>query len=236
MEDRVPGDVLFDGDLKIANLQNTHAACVILLDVSGSMKPAIDMLNDALVAFHDQICEDKNARNIVDVAVVAFGNNNVEVLSEFQPIKDWQVNRVVAGGNTPMGEALVLGIHMAKERSRSYQNLGVDAHIPWLVVFTDGAPTDSFEQARILLEEEAKKGQYGHLKLWMVLTEGADVDFAKSLTKRVIYMKDKNYEKIFDWLADSMVMLSVSNPSNAVKVPDLPDNASTVIPDDWANG
>lgn len=220
----------------IRYMQETHVACVLLLDTSESMnypteEPSIRALNEGIHIFRDQASKDEVAKNTMDVAVVEF-NSRVNVISDFVPVSDLKLPWMQASGCTSMGAGLVEAIKLAKKRSRQYQLAGTDAHIPWIVMITDGEPTDNLDEAKRLLREEEGKGNYGHLKLWIIATEGANLKICKELTKRVIYLKDKNYCSIFDWTRKSMVAMSLSKPGDKFKTEPLPSGAQ-VVPDEW---
>lgn len=220
----------------IRHMQETHVACVLLLDTSDSMNypvgdPPINELNEGIRIFKDQASKDDVAKNTMDIAVVEF-NSRVNVISKFVPVADLNLPRMQASGYTSMGAGLVVAINLAKERSKQYQLAGTDAHIPWIIMITDGEPTDSLDEAKRLLQEEAEKGRYGHLKLWIIATKGANLALCKELTKRVIYLKEKNYRGIFDWTRRSMVAMSVSRPGEKIKFEPLPSGAQ-IVPDEW---
>lgn len=231
---------------EVAYPQETHAACVFLLDISDSMnypsnKRPIDSLNEALRIFKQQASQDNVTKNVIDVAVVTFGGskNKAEVVSGFTPVGKFNPPTLKADGLTPMGEGLELAIDLAKKQVKQYHSIGTDAHIPWIIMITDGYPTDSIEKAKALLEEERKKGRYGHLKLWIVAVNGAKLSVCQELTQRILFVKDKDYRSIFNWTADSMVVMSQSSVTEKVKLNNVPKNVQIVtegmIPDSWTD-
>lgn len=229
---------LYCGEIK--QPQETHAACVFAVDISDSMNyprrnSPINSLNESLRLFKEQACTDEVSKNVIDVAVVSFGGHEAKVVSKFTPIVDFVPPRLSASGATPMGQGLELAVKMAKARAKQYQDEGTDAHIPWVVMITDGVATDSLERAKALIREEEAKGKYGHVRLWIVAVDGADLRQCKDLTKRVLYVKDKDYRPIFDWTRKSMAIMSVSSPGvDKVKLPSIPQNTQ-IVPDDWVD-
>lgn len=222
----------------IRSRQETHVACILLLDTSDSMNypvsdPPINRLNEAMKVFKEEGCKDEVSKNTIDVAVVEF-NSKVNVVSGFTPMAKLTVPQMRASGCTSMGEALVKAIEMAKERTRNYQLVGTDAWTPWIVMVTDGEPTDDMAAAKELLEEEKKKGKYGHIRLWIIATKGANLKLCKELTNRVILLNDQDYREIFNWTRESLAIMSVSRPGEHVKAAPLPPNAQVVL-DEWMN-
>lgn len=217
--------------------QQTHVACILLLDTSDSMNyprsnPPINGLNRAVDEFIRQAGADEHSKNTFDISIIEF-NSKVNVVSRFRPVSEITPPLLNAHGCTCMGEALIKAVEIAKKKTREYQLVGTDAWIPWIVMITDGEPTDNMDQAKAILEAEKQKGKYGHVRLWIIATDGANLKLCKELTKRVIYLKDHNYSQIFDWTRESLATMSVSRPGQSFQMPPLPKNAQ-VIPDDWS--
>lgn len=110
-------------------------------DGNGDSRPAIDILNDGLQMFCDEIGDDFEAKEGVDVSVVTFGGG-VNVEQDFRPVKDWMGNSspptLSAGGKTPMCEAITEGLANLNEYKNSVDdnNLGRHRALVWLC--TDG--------------------------------------------------------------------------------------------------
>ena len=58
-----------------------------------------------------------------------------------------EVPTLIASGSTPMGEALERAIDRVAARKRRYKEAGVQYYRPWLLLITDGAPTDDWQSA-----------------------------------------------------------------------------------------
>ena len=78
----------------------------------------------------------------VDLAIVNFGPA-VEVASPFGSIKAYQPPMLQAGGSTPMGAAIELGLDLLEARKTEYRRNGIPYYRPWLFMITDGAPRTS---------------------------------------------------------------------------------------------
>ena len=253
-------DQVFSGGVdKLKETSEIHAACLLLLDCSGSMADEqfrdassdlypypIDKLNQALEIFHQQAQADQTSRNVIDVCAITFGGarpniaEEVKVLNEqFVPIGDWTPPTLKAYGRTPLWEALEVAIDIAGKQVEACWSEGIETHIPWIVIFTDGIPTDSDNENRVReLIRQANTGtetnQYGHIKIWIIATRGADLKVCKSITNRVIAMDDHDYTQIFDWLRKSMVTLTRSKVGDKISVDMLPENCR-VVQESWVN-
>jgi len=219
----------YDDAPAIINASEHHMACLFLVDTSGSMAgEPIQELNEGLRRFKEQVCEDKTTREVLDVAVVEF-NSNVRVVQPFVPVEYMENMNLVANGGTSMGAGLRTAIDMIDERYRFYRNTGSEPYCPWIVMITDGYPTDSIEglQEEILrLDEESK------LRLWSLAVEGADTNQLNQLChgKRVLVLKDYDFTKFFDWVNKSMRHISVSSPGVKPAAEPLPTNVDI---SDW---
>src|ERR1051325_11617572 len=84
--------------------------CVLLLDISGSMRgDPIDELNAGLADYKDSLAADTLAMKRVEVAIVTFGGT-VEVACDFTTADAFQPPTLAAHGETPMGAALLQGM------------------------------------------------------------------------------------------------------------------------------
>ena len=216
-----------------------HLACVLVLDTSLSMAgEGIDSLNEGVRRFINQTSMDKTARECVDVAIIEF-NDHAHVIREFTPLSKTEPVNMVAQGCTAMGEAINLAIDKAKERNMFYSEYGTPIFQPWIVLITDGIPTDDISSAAARIKEEEAKDTYGKIKFWSVGVPGYDLKTLARLSteKRIIELSNKYFTGFFDWLSESMVTISVSKPGIRSPLPDLPNNARPIrkneIPDEW---
>lgn len=217
---------------KIEAATEAHLACVLLLDTSGSMsgQPIIS-LNRAIREFKEKVSLDEEAKKRLDVAIVEF-NDHANIVQDFTPVCDMKTVTLEAGGLTAMGEGINTAIDLVKDRNRLYSKLGTPCHKPWIFMITDGIPTDDITFAASRIVEEEKKGKYGHLKFWALGVSDYDANTLFQLTKRVLALDETKFEGIFNWLAESMAAISVSQVGEQVRSAVLPDNVR-VVPKEW---
>ena len=220
------------GAPKIVAANEPHLACVLLLDVSGSMVgEPIDSLNRGLARFQKGVSMDETARKRVDIAIVEF-NDTARVVQDFTPIPLMTPVTLKAGGGTAMGSGINMAIDIAKDRNRFYYDTGTPVHKPWIFMISDGAPTDNIETAARRIQEEESKGSHGKLKFWALGVPGYEKETMFKLTKRVMELENTDFTGIFNWLSESMVTISVSRVGENPQIGNLPDNAR-VVPSDW---
>jgi uncharacterized protein YegL len=192
-----------------------RCACLLILDTSGSMGGApIRELNAGLQAFKEEISNDSLAMKRVEIAVVTFGPVKVE--SEFQTVDVWQPPNLTASGGTPMGEAIVHGLEMLRQRKDQYRANAIDVFRPWVFLMTDGGPTDSWQHAADLVKAgEASKG----FSFFAIGVEGADMNvLAKISVRDPVKMAGLKFKDMFAWLSSSLSSVSASQPGTSVQL------------------
>ena len=209
-----------DAAVEFATNPEPRCACVLLLDVSGSMagKP-IDALNDGLMAFAQDLGSDSLARQRVEVAVVTFGGNGVEVVHDFATAGQFEPSRLKAGGGTPMGEAIGRALDMVEERKRRYRENGIVYYRPWVFLITDGEPTDEWKPAaaRVKTAEEANG-----LAFFAVGVEGANASVLGQIATRTpLMLQGLKFVELFVWLSQSQRTVSSSKPGDQTALPSV---------------
>jgi uncharacterized protein YegL len=205
-------DISFD-DLEFAINPEPRCPVVLVLDTSGSMTGSpIQELNQGLQQFWQEVCSDTLAAKRVEVAVVTFGP--VKVVQDFSALSQCQPPTCVADGVTPIGEAIVKGCSLLQDRKRLYKQNGISYFRPWMILITDGSPTDDITDAieAIALGEKEKA-----LAFFAIGVSDADMKVLESLTVRqALRLKGLNFKEFFSWLSASVTSVSQSTPGDIV--------------------
>lgn len=191
--------------------------CVLLLDTSGSMagRP-IDELNAGLVAYKDSLAADGLASRRVEVAVVTFGGH-VAVAHDFSTPEHFHPPTLQAGGDTPMGQAILRGVEMVRDRKQVYKANGVSYYRPWVFLITDGGPTDEWRSAA----EAVKAGETSKaFSFFAVGVEGANLErLAEIATRPPLKLAGLQFRNLFLWLSQSQQSVSRSSPGDKLTLP-----------------
>lgn len=188
----------------------------LVLDVSGSMGGApIQELQDGVKMFFDAIRQDDVAQYAAEICIVTFGDVAQKVL-DFMSIDRQSVPNLVASGLTPMGQATSLALDLLDARKEDYKRAGVDYYQPWMVVMTDGEPTDdiSAAAARIKSLVTSKK-----LTVFPIgIGDSANLKKLGELspTRPPLRLKGLNFREFFQWLSRSVSRVSQSTPGETV--------------------
>lgn len=208
-------------NISFADLTDNPTARVpicLVLDTSGSMDGApIEELNEAIAMFFSAINNDEMAHDAADISIVTFGGNVVQAV-DFGSIDRQSPPSLSANGSTPMGQAVETALFLLEERKQQYKATGVDYYQPWIVLMTDGGPTDSITNAvnSCLNLESSKK-----LVLFPIAI-GNEADM-KTLAKfsslrPPLKLKGLRFKELFTWLAKSVSATSQSTPGDTVQL------------------
>ena len=207
-----------DAAVEFATNPEPRCACVLLLDVSGSMGgQPIAALNEGLAAFASDLATDSLASQRVEVAIVTFGGAGVEVRQDFVTAGQLEPVRLEASGGTPMGAAIERAVDMVEQRKAQYKANGVLYYRPWVFLITDGEPTDDWKDAaaRVHQVEEANG-----LAFFAVGVEGANMDVLGEIAVRSpLKLQGLKFVELFVWLSQSQRTVSSSKPGDQTALP-----------------
>ncbi len=207
---------ILDQDL-INNCTPRVAVC-LCLDISPSMgiyTPSgipIDELNEGVATFYNAIQNDARAKYAVEVAVVAF-STNASVVRDFSSILETNPPRLQScnTGGTSIGTAMATCLGLLEERKQQYKDTGVDYYQPWLVLITDGTPTDDTHiSAALDVADQVRKKALTVIPIGV--GGGVDSQVLASFSPKLTPLKLKGleFEKFFQWLSASVCQVSMS--------------------------
>lgn len=189
-----------------------------------SGKPIAE-LAAGLAVYKSTLASDREAARRVEVAMVAFGGE-VQTLCDFTPAEEFRPPALVAGGQTPLGEALHQGIDLLQDRKQHYWSNRLTFHRPWVFLISASPPTDLWHSAagRVRHGESSKA-----FSVFAVGVEGADFDALRGLTTREpLRLKDLRFQELFQWLSESQRTVSRSVPGERVSL------QNPAAPEGWA--
>jgi uncharacterized protein YegL len=142
----------------------------LALDASWSMNGSkIRELNKGIKYFFESLLDDEVTRYSAEIAVVSFGGEKgtkkAVKLLDFAFIERQEVPQLVAAGWTPMGEGVELSLNLLEQRKSKYKAAGIDYWQPWLIIMTDGNPTDEIKNAVGRVQQLTKNNQLEHVLL-----------------------------------------------------------------------
>lgn len=186
-----------------------RCACMVVLDTSGSMNgAAIEQLNEGFQFFINALKEDEIAAYSVEVGVITAGESVIEQLPFTAAYNIEHVKCFRASGLTPLGKATELALRRLEERKKEYKKNGVAYYQPWLVIISDGVPTDLYEH---VANKARDLSQNRKLVCLPVGVNGANLSILSQFTHRGAKKLDGlKFNEFFDWLSTSMSRVSSS--------------------------
>ena len=213
-------------DLDLINNPTPRLAVCLALDTSSSMRSnnKINELNKGVKMFFNSILNDELAKYSVELCVVSFGKEIVKLL-DFESIEKQAVKldtfSLEADGLTPMGKGVEMGLKLLEERKRKYQDVGVEYYQPWMVLMTDGQPTDDISNATIKTNNLINSNK---LSLFSIaIGDGANIRTLSmfSESRPPLKLKGLNFVEFFEWLSQSTKNTSQSTPGDRVNLPPI---------------
>ncbi|PWR75517.1 vWA domain-containing protein [Methanospirillum stamsii] len=196
--------------------QHPHCATVLVLDTSASMSGnKIAELNEGLRILTDELQQDDLAVKRIDLAVITFGKG-VELVRPFTGISAFEPPELVAGGYTPMGEAILEAVRVIDDRKEEYKRIGTDYYRPWIFLITDGQPTDMRKGDARWQEviDAVHGGEESHKFLfWALGVDQANISLLSEISppsRTPLMLKEAKWAEMFLWLSKSLSQISDS--------------------------
>lgn len=113
-------------------------------------------------------------------------------------------------------------------RKKAYRDSGVPYYQPWLVLISDGAPTDAWQDAA---QRARALSAQRKLVCLPVGVQGADLGILSQFSsKPAVALNGLKFRELFQWLSASMARVSASTSSDAsIQLPRM-DNWGSIQP------
>ena len=200
-------------------------AIALVTDVSGSMtgEPIIK-LNGGMNLFFKEAKDDKQVARSAEVAIVTFGGI-AKVELNFASVSNQRVPTLTASGSTPMGAAVNLALDILDGRKKAYKKEGLEYYQPWMVLMTDGAPTDSIDEAAkrtstLIMNKKLTIFPIG-------VGENANLKILEKFSPKrpPLRLKGYSFKEFFEWLIKSVSEQSGHATNETLDTPDWPEKS-----------
>ena len=165
--------------------------------------------------FYEAIRDDEIAQYAAEISIVTFGSQAQRTV-DFMSIERQDVPALIADGTTAMGQGVNLALDLLEVRKGDYQRAGVDYYQPWMVIMTDGEPTDDISRAS---ERVRKLCETRKLSVFPIaIGAAANMDTLAMLSpgRPPLRLKGLNFKEFFLWLSRSVSRVSQSTPGETV--------------------
>lgn len=201
--------------------------CTFIVDASDSMKGAkIQNLHSAFVSFIQDLKQDDFAKYAVELQIIVASGEKALLTQSITDLQGFKPpSSFLTEGRTPLGDAVMMAIKKTLVRKQQYKDYGVAYYQPWIVILTDGRPTDHYKDAAEELKRlvEARKatsfiiavetGEKGIEILNEFCAEGQKIHELKDID---------SFAGFFKWLSASLSQVSKSLPGTDVADLTLP--------------
>lgn len=197
--------------------------CVLVLDVSGSMRgEPIEELNKGLQDFYNEISAEETTSQRLEVAIITFGSF-AKTIQTPKLVENFTMPTLTAGGSTVLVTAVNQAIDLVTERKNWYKSTSQPYYRPWIVLMTDGEPDDDQDVDKLAerIKEDTQNKRYAFLP---IAVEGANMDILTKIQGGIKPMKLKGtkFSSFFRWLSASMGTI-VNDDADSGAIPDGDD-------------
>lgn len=202
--------------------------CMLVLDASQSMaNPAggkgrsrIDELNDGLELLHKELLADDTAAQRVQMAIVIVGgqSGDARLLMDWTDAAQFRAPKLATGGNTPLGKGMQLALEHVNRQKRVLQNHGIGYTRPWIIVMSDGEPTDAAEW--VVAVQGCRTAETARSCVIYPIGVG-DVNLTtlqQLSSERARGLSEARFREYFQWLSSSLASVSRSRPQDEVQL------------------
>lgn len=212
-----------DPNIDLIENPTPRCPCMLVLDVSKSMEGIkIANLNEGVRQFLTEVCEDEFAVHSVELGVITFGST-VTTATEFGSPSEVEWEDLKAHGTTPMGKAVDKAIHALDTRKQEYAENGVSYYQPWLVLMTDGLPTDDYPRTAAKLRSLANDKKI--IVFGVGIGENCNMNILSEFcpdNRPPARLDGLKFKEFFAWLSQSMSRVSQSTPGTQVNLENPP--------------
>jgi len=197
---------------KIEFVRNSEPRCpvVLLLDSSASMEgDRISQLNAGVMTFKQEVERDPTASLRVEVAIISF-SNSVSIIQDFITIDDFIPTQLSAKGLTAMGQAIEVALDMLEERRAIYRDNGIASYQPWVILITDGEPTDSWKSAAIRVRQAIADRK---VNFYVIGVQDANMNILREIASPnvpPVMLQGLKFQELFKWVSASLRRVSSS--------------------------
>lgn len=208
--------------------------CVLVLDVSGSMREIVDksnikytgekvymdgkqynlvtggvtkldLLNEGLRNFYNEICADETTSQRLELCIITF-NDYVQVAQEPALPENVTLPELQGDGDTALADAVNEAIDKVDARKKWYKNTGQPYYRPWIILMTDGVPNkgQDIDSLAQRIQRDTAVKKYAFLPVGV---EGADMEVLQKIAgsgMNAAKLKGMRFSEFFKWLSASM--------------------------------
>ncbi len=219
-------------EIEYGNSLAQRTLCVLVLDTSASMsmrsdannKRRIELLNDGVQAFYNDLFQDETARNRVRLAIVQVGgpNDDAAVMMDWTDAVDFIPMKFKEDGCTPLGEGMLLALELIEQEREKLKMSGISYTRPWIMVMSDGMPTSPTNVWREATEKAQQAEEKKKCIVYPIAIDAGNDEMSAlsqlSCMTPPVHMDSAKFREFFVWLSGSLKTMSQSAPGDTVQL------------------
>lgn len=206
-----------------------RAAIVILMDQSPSMQGRkLTQAQTGLHLFLQNLREDSLASKRAEIAILGFAGQVYSHTDFSTPHDITEPTLQILGGGTAIAGAVHAAIDLIDTRKEDYRANGVAYYRPWIVLITDGEPTEPAPAVHTAAQRARTLEEQNKVVFLSIGVDGADMTaLAQFSTRAPLALRSvENFREFFLWLSASIRAVSQSRVGDRVNLPGRDDWAS----------
>ena len=221
-----------------AQNQEQKCLCVLVLDVSGSMRGnKLDALNQGVRDFFTQIqTADGVSESTVDqleIAIIQY-DEEVKILRDPKLLEEGELPPTLTerGSVTETVLAMEEAIQLVADRKAFYKETGQAYYRPWIILMTDGEPYGNKASAADIdaiaqrVAADAKDKRY--MMIGIGVGEEANMELLGKMTAgKALKLDGVKFGEFFKWLSASLSTVAASKEGDKINISEGADNWMT---------
>lgn len=221
-QEETPEQYVLD-ETSLMNNANPRTPITICVDCSYSMlKPSrldkrsrLEKVMEGIQSFCDDMRKDPIARDMVEICIISYGDNQAKVECRFCSPDAVKVPQLKAKGDTPLVKAIQTALRNLEERRKRYLQIGLLLNRPWLIIIGDGDESQSQKELATVAAQLKKESDNKQLSVICVLVGDEDKLEYNSLKQiapdhKINYLDDLKFRQFFTWLSRNVSQQSQS--------------------------
>jgi uncharacterized protein YegL len=212
------------------NNTNQRTPCVLVLDASGSMetktstgRSRIEELIGGIKELELALSSDPIAKARVQLCIVVVGGptNSAELMLDWTDAESFKAFPIKATGGTPLAQGLEIGLERVASIKQDLRGAGISLTRPWMMVVSDGEPTNTDAEWSRATELTRAAEANGHVEIFCIGVEGANLEKLGQISKKrpAMQLSGMKFKELFVWLSDSLGAVSQSRPGSEGSLP-----------------
>ena len=170
----------------------------------------MDKMHEGIANFYEAILDDDMACDSCEAAIITF-SDNAQLYENFSSVDEKTVPNFndMRGGNTNVSPAIRMALDLLADQKNFYKNNKTPYFQPWLILFTDGLPTDDVSEIKaelMQMQNDDKLSVYT-----MALSDDPQlIDALRGFSKKdpIKCSNHKDIQRFFDFLAKSVSVVA----------------------------